>query len=338
MESFLRGPTADDRALWDLHLSGYPLASLLAADEVGLFQALAEEPADEATLARRMGFSERGMRALLPMLAAIGLLIVREGRYSISHVSRNFLLPDSEFYWGPVLSVMRRAPPSHAGVVAALKPEPQVANAPTQAWESGDVPEPIARMLATYMHSHSLSAALGMARAGGFEGVKRLLDVGGGSGCYSIALAHAHPQIHCTVMELAGMCRLAEAYIADAGTGRADTVTVDMFRDPWPKGYDALLFSNVFHDWDFEICRSLAAKAFDALPSGGRIFLHEALLDDTRDGPLTLASFSVQMLVSTRGQQFTLADLGSILGGAGFEDVNAVSTHAYYSVVSARKP
>ena len=110
-----------------------------------------------------------------------------------------------------------------------------------------------------------------------------------------------------------------------------------MFRQPWPTGYDAMLFSNIFHDWDVETCRSLAAKAFAALPSGGRIFLHEALLDDTRAGPPTLAAFSMQMLVSTRGPQFTFADLVSILAGAGFVDIGHVPTHAYYSVVSARK-
>ena len=44
-----------------------------------------------------------------------------------------------------------------------------------------------------------------------------------------------------------------------------DQVAVDLFREPWPKGHDALFFSNVFHDWDFETCDWLAAQAFDAL-------------------------------------------------------------------------
>jgi hypothetical protein len=40
-----RSPTADDRILWDLHQSGFPLATLLAADELGVFQSLAQAPA-----------------------------------------------------------------------------------------------------------------------------------------------------------------------------------------------------------------------------------------------------------------------------------------------------
>ena len=59
-----------------------------------------------------------------------------------------------------------------------------------------------------------------------------------------------------------------------------DTCTVDMFRQAWPKGYDAIFMSNIFHDWDLEINTRLAASAFAALSSGGRIYLHEMLINE----------------------------------------------------------
>ena len=83
-----------------------------------------------------------------------------------------------------------------------------------------------------------------------------------------------------------------------------------------------MLFSNIFHDWGPETNATLAAKAFAALPSGGRIFLHEMLLDDTGDGPLTTASFSTLMLANTRGRQFTFAQLKGMLEQAGFSDID----------------
>ena len=49
-------------------------------------------------------------------------------------------------------------------------------------------------------------------------------------------------------------------------------------------GYDALFFSNVWHDWNVRTCQWLAARAFAALPSGGRIMLHEMLLDEDGAG------------------------------------------------------
>jgi acetylserotonin N-methyltransferase len=98
-----------------------------------------------------------------------------------------------------------------------------------------------------------------------------------------------------------------------------------------------MLFSNVFHDWGPETNAKLAADAFAALPRGGRIFLHEMLLDDTGDGPLTTAAFSTLMLANTRGRQFTFAQLKATLEEAGFTDIDVVPTYSYYSVVSGTK-
>jgi O-methyltransferase/methyltransferase family protein len=340
MTILYKSPTADDRVMWDLHQSSYALSAVMAADEAGIFQSLADAPADAETFAARHGFSDRAVSAILPMLAAMGFLTTRGGVYSLSNVASTFLAPSSSHYWGPVLAAMRRFPPAHAAIVKALhKTDDADSTAAVGAWESGDLPEPLAKLIAGYMHSHSLAGAVGMACAPVFRGVRRLLDVGGGSGCYSIALAQANTDMRCVVMELPAMCALAREYITAAGVeDRVSTVAVNMFREQWPNGFDGVLFSNIFHDWDFDTCRTLAARAFASLTPGGRIFLHEALLDDTRAGPLTVAAFSVQMLVSTRGQQFTLSDLSRILEAAGFARVEHVSTHAYHSVVSAVKP
>jgi acetylserotonin N-methyltransferase len=195
-----------------------------------------------------------------------------------------------------------------------------------------------ARRVASAMQSHSLPAAIALALNGNFDGVTRLLDVGGGSGCFAIALARQHPELRCTVMELPAMCEVAQEYIVAGGvTDRVDTLAVDMFREPWPRGYDALFFSNVFHDWNFETCRWLTERSFEALPPGGRIYLHEMLLDDDGCAPLTTVSFSMLML-GTQGQQFTLPELRGLLEPAGFKDIEAKSTYGYYSLVVGRKP
>lgn len=54
-----------------------------------------------------------------------------------------------------------------------------------------------------------------------------------------------------------------------------DTCAVDMFKQAWPRGYDAHFFFNIWHDWNVRTCQWLAARAFEPLPFGGRILLHE---------------------------------------------------------------
>jgi cyclopropane fatty-acyl-phospholipid synthase-like methyltransferase len=189
------------------------------------------------------------------------------------------------------------------------------------------------------MHANCLAAALVAAQRVDLSATQRLLDVGAGSGCFSIAFAQANPKLHCTIMDLPSMCEIATGYTRAAGVeARVDTRAVDMFRQDWPHGYDAILFSNIFHDWDFETCKALAARAYSALPSGGRILLHEMLLDDSHDGPPTATAFSLYMLLGTKGQQFTAAELARIVTEAGFTNPRVIPCHGYFSVLSAEKP
>ncbi len=150
-----------------------------------------------------------------------------------------------------------------------------------EAWETGQLDADFALRIARFMNSHSLPASRGVARQGDFAGVTRLLDVGGGSACFSIALAERHPALRCTIMELPAMCDRAAQYVAEAGLSeRIDTRAVDMFRQDWPTGYDAVLMANILHDWEPATNAKLAANAFALLPKGGRIYLHEMLLND----------------------------------------------------------
>ncbi len=344
-------PTADDRRLWDLWLSGLYQPAIVAAEEAGIFSALAEAPASAADLAGRLGFDERATRILAGLLAALRLLLARDGQYSLSDEARTYLVKGSPWYWAPMASVAvsawhrdrlleklrqrdsdRAAGPEGTPLVSA---EGRAADD----WAAGRVSPQRAREVAGRMHAHSLPAAVGLARHYDFHGVARVLDVGGGSGCFMVAAAQAHPHLRCTVMELSAMCEVAGGYIQAGGVAdRVDTCAVDMFRQPWPRGYDALLFSNVWHDWNVRTCRWLAARAFEALPSGGRILLHEMLLDDNGDGPVTAAAFSLLMLLATQGQQFTAAELADILSGAGFVRIGITPTHPYYSVVTGHRP
>lgn len=332
-------PVVDDRLLWDLHLSVHWLNSVLVADEVQLFAALAAQPDDAAGLAARLQLSQRGLEALLPMLASLGLLARQGSHYVITATARQFLLPDSPCYWGPVLHVSRIAPFNHQRIREYLKPDAGSSSldAPSDSWESGQIDPHTARMMTTYMHSHSLAPAMGVARLGDFTGVSHLLDVGGGSGAFSIAIAQTHPALRCTVMDLGPICDIVKENARAAGAARVDTVTVDMFRETWPRGHDAVFLSNVLHDWSPQTCAQLLAKAAGSLPPGGRLYLHEALLSEALDGPRTVAAFNVHMLIGTRGQQFTFSQLRQLLTAAGFGDVQAQPTHAYYSLLRATK-
>jgi hypothetical protein len=342
-------PATEDRAIWDTWLSMHRLPAMAVADELGIFAAFAAAPATAAEVAQRLALNRRATDIVLAMLAALGLLALRDGRYELTDVTRTYLLPASPYYWGPLLRALGVVPQQHAMLVGALRaPDERAASVrlrpattsgdPVEGWQSGQIDRAQAEAVTQIMHCHSLPASVAAARSGILQGVTRVLDVGGGSGCFSIAIAQHFPSVRCTVMELAAVCEVAKGYIADGGvTERVDTVAVDMFREPWPRGYDGMFFSNIFHDWDAETDLFLAERAYEALPRGGRIFLHEMLLAADGSGPVTTASFSMLMLLGTKGRQYAFDELRQILSSAGFVDIDSRETYGYYSVVSARK-
>jgi len=341
----LETPSSDDRAIWDVWLSMYWLPSVTAAAELGVFESLAESPATGIELANRLDLSERGVEVLLPMLTSLGLLVTRRGAYQLTDTAYNFLVKGSPYYWGNVLKRSRDAVSLHETLQDAIRSgDTKTMRAldpsrPPDGFNEDAIDLDSARDVAGFMQSHSLPAALGVARNGNFAGIRKLLDVGGGSGCFSIALARRLDELRCTVMDLPAMCEVAREYIA-AGrvSDRVDAMAVDMFRQPWPRGYDAMFLSNIFHDWSSAKCAQLAEKAFEALPSGGRIYLHEMLLDDSGQGPRHATAFSVLMLLGTEGRQLSFSEVSSLLENAGFKNVDVTNTYGYYSLVCAYKP
>src|SRR5690606_29511095 len=279
-------PVADDTAIWDAWLGLYQTPAISVALELEIFESL-QDPADTSALARKTGFSVRGLDALLGMLKCLRLLDRREGKWMLNQVSRGYMLKQSPFYWGPFFSYMAASVPFHALLLDNVKGVGTGEGRPVQGWEAGEIDASLARKLTDFMHCHSIASAVGLAKTCDFTGVKRLLDIGGGSGCYAFSLALENPAMRATVMDLPTICRVAQDYIVRAGVAdRVDTRVVDMFREDWPKGYDCHFFANVFHDWSVETCEQLARSSFTALEPGGRICLQEMLLDDSGDGPI----------------------------------------------------
>lgn len=335
-------PTLDDRLIWDTWLAVYRLPIMTVADEVGLFRAVSDQALSTSELAVALGVDARALSIHLGLLAALGFVELRNGRWRATAAVRTWLHPEAEGYAGPILHSFLGHETLHRQLLATLRPD-QAAEAHRTAvaeWERGEMPAELAQRITAYMQAHSCAAARAVARDPLFSTIRSVLDVGGGSAVFSIQMAKAHPQLQATVLEIPAVCAEAQGYIARAdATQRVRTLAANMFEQAWPEGYDAHFLSNIFHDWSEQTCELLARKSLAALPRGGRILLHEMLMDDDGCGPLPVAAFSVLMLLGTKGRQYSLRELAAILERVGFVDVGAATTGGgYYSLVSATKP
>ncbi|MGH3302668.1 MAG: methyltransferase, partial [Streptosporangiaceae bacterium] len=288
-------PGSDTRDVWEIYLSPTWMPALLVADELGILVSIAAAPGTTEELSARLGFNGRALASVLALLASLGYLVPRGGRYHVTDTTRHHLLPSSPFSWAGVWAQMRTGTPLHLRLREALTTPDPAGEMPegdgdrsVDGWASGRLSPEAAASMTAYMHSHSAAAAVGVAQSDLFASARRLLDVGGCSGVFSIALAERHPGLRCTIMDLPAVCELTPDYVKKrALEDRIDCHAADMFRDPWPQGYDAVFLSNIFHDWRPVTCLALARHAFSVLPAGGTINLHEMLLTDDGAGPRT---------------------------------------------------
>jgi hypothetical protein len=335
-------PTNDDRVIWDGWLSQFRLPILNVNCQAGTFKALAEAALTTEELAARLEVDARALAMHLAALSAMGFVAKADGQWRATDAARTWLHPEAEGYWGHFLGAIDRNEHLRDRLAESLRTgrRPGEVDARPAGWEQGTMTQEVAEGIARFMHAHSQGPALAAAAQPVFGELACLMDVGCGSGVYGIEIARAHPGLEVVLMDLKEVAAEAAKYAAAAGLGdRIRTAGVNMFTEDWPTGPNGHFFSNVFHDWSDETNRDLARRSFAALPSGGRIFLNEILMDDDYTGPFEAAAFSLLMLTGTLGKQYSLAEFRAILESAGFTDVKATPHQgSYYSLVSATKP
>lgn len=346
MASHLEPPTADQRIIWDIYFSSHILPLVAFSDEIGIFELLEHDPLSANDVAARLNVDDEWAEILLGALASLQLVRLQDGRFHNTDAARSYMLPSGTFYAGFSLrrfagrSVYERLKRAITGASHTLPAEEPASSVyVVHDWQEGELARERVEQGVKTMHGLSFPAAVALARNADFGDARRLLDVAGGSGGFSIALAQRYPSLRCSVAELPVVCPITQTYISRYGVAdRVDTLPLNMFFEPWPSGYDAIFLSCALHDWDLNHRTELMRRAFDALPSTGRIHIHEMLLADTADGPLAPALYSLSMRIGTLGKQFTTPELRGALEGVGFADVTVRNTTQYFSLLSARKP
>jgi cyclopropane fatty-acyl-phospholipid synthase-like methyltransferase len=153
-------------------------------------------------------------------------------------------------------------------------------------------------------------------------GRKRLLDIGGGPGTYSMLIAQANPEISCTVLDLPAVVAIASELIQQQGmSARVQTIPGDYRTATFPEGNDAIILFGMLHQESEESARDILRRAYSALTPGGVLYVMDMMTDQTRTTPEFSALFAVNMaLTAEHGWVFSDADLKSWLEDAGFAD------------------
>jgi 2-polyprenyl-3-methyl-5-hydroxy-6-metoxy-1,4-benzoquinol methylase len=170
------------------------------------------------------------------------------------------------------------------------------------------------------MHNNAVLRADAVIGSFDLRGVKRALDLGGGPGTYSIALARKG--INVVLFDLPNTVEIAHEMIRQAGVQSVEFRGGDFHSDDIGSGYDLVLLSQVLHSNSKDDALALIGKVSDALAQKGRVAIHEFSLNEDHASPVTGALFSVNMLVNTAdGRSYTRKEMKRWLTKAGFKKI-----------------
>ena len=173
------------------------------------------------------------------------------------------------------------------------------------------------------MHRNAKDRAPLVVRALGAAGVRRVLDLGGGSGAYSIAFAKAGPEVQCEVLDLPEVVSLTAEYVGQAGvSARVSVRAGDMLRDDFGSGYDVIMLNAICHMFSEEQNRDIFRRAHQALALNGRLVVQDFILNPEKTAPQHAALFSLNMLVATDGgASYSELEYARWMKAAGFTEV-----------------
>lgn len=322
-----RAPVTDRRGLSEIAYGFMASKALFAALEIDLFTHLVDGPSTAAELSAATGVAPNRMQTLVHALAGLGLLVVApdgvagpgpEPRYANAPACGRYLVRGAPAAFGDYfrLQIARQIYPALLHLDAGL-----AGTGEAFATLSGLLSEPAeAQTFTSGQHVGSLAAARVLAGRVDLDGARSLLDVGGGSGAFSIALCERNPGLRATVLDFPTVAGIAQRYRHDAGLDdRIDLLAGDAVHAAWPRDQDVVLMSYLLSALGAGEIDVVLAKAWTCLRPGGLLVVHDFMLDDDRPGPALAALWFLQYVAYRHdGVSFCARDLGARLAVHGF--------------------
>lgn len=178
-----------------------------------------------------------------------------------------------------------------------------------------------------YMNKYSDYANPSVFKYLDFENDRTVLDVGGGGGSNAIALAAKYPHAQVTLLDLAATQQICEEEIRKHQLcERIHFRVCDIFKDPFPRGFDSVLFFHELVIWNPAQITALLSKAYQALNHDGRVIIFNSVSDDSEDGPLMAALDTVyfRSVAAGQGMIYPWKDYEEMLSHAGFRRVTKI--------------
>lgn len=311
------GPLTDVRQISSIAYGFIASKTLFAALNVDLFSRLSPHAKTLGELAGEIEIPPHRLLTLLTACVSLGLLSLDQGRYANAPAAEAYLVRHARAYFGEYFrfQIDRQIYPLLLDLDQALQ-----GRAARSIYQQISDPEE-ADYFTKAQHAGSLGPAAVLLKVVDLSPAKRLLDVAGGSGAFTITLCRRHPQLRATILDFPPVIEVARRFVREAGLqDRVDYVSGDAVTQQWPGQQDVVLMSYLLSGVAGSMIDRFFTQAFHALEPGGLLLIHDFMLDDDRTGPRSTALWFMTFLFDPEAISFTTSELLARAEGAGFVD------------------
>jgi (2Fe-2S) ferredoxin len=308
--------------------------AILTAIELDLFTAVGSG-ASAAEASGRIGTDARATELLLNALCALRLLRKKDGIFQNTPLGNRYFVAGSPDYARDSLMHSVNLWSRWSTLTECVKAGTAVGRT-----ESADRGTEWTRFFIAAMNRNAQERAPWVVRAIGAEGKQRMLDVGGGSAAYTIALCRANPSLEAEVFDLPSVVGLTRQYIEKAGlSARIRVRSGDLMSDSLGSGFDFVFVSQVCHSLSESENLELIRKCHGALLPDGCLAIQEFILEADKTAPKWSAIFALNMLVGTSaGRTYSEDEFVVWMKKAGFQTVRRVRLPGPSGLVLGTRP
>lgn len=306
-----------------LEISGFfwKTCVLHTAVKMDVFTVIGDGELTAVDIARKVDGEVRGIVRLLDALVALELLVKQNESYANTDSGRKLLAKDSPGYLGHI--IMHH----HHLLESWSKLDQAVISGQPQRGRSSYSKEEWRESFLMGMFNLAMGLAPQIVPVIDVSDRQHLLDLGGGPGTYAIHFCLNNENLKASVYDLPTTRPFAERTIRQFKLAdRINFMDGNYLEDPVKGQFDVAWLSHILHGEGPEDCRMIIQKTVDALAPGGMIIIHEFILNNSMDGPLFPALFSLNMLLGTEsGQSYSEAQLTDMLTAAGAGDIRRIA-------------
>lgn len=311
----------DVRAISKIAYAFMGSKALFAALDLNLFDLMSHKPLSLQSLSDTTGVAPNRLATLLVVLQSLGIVVRQGDLFANAPATQKYLVRTSETFFGDYyrLQIDKIIYPQFMGLADGLRGNPP------QSMRDMLADPAQAALFTDAQHQGSMGPAVLLSRSVDLSGRRKLLDVAGGSGAFSIVLCRRYQGLNATMIDFPSVVEVASRFVIEAGLeDRIALLGGDALEVEWPPNQDVVLMSYLLSAVGSSDIPRLLRAALGALAPAGILIIHDFMLDMEHAGPPEASQFFLSYIAQrTDSVSFSGSDLAEASISAGFKQARA---------------